>query len=242
MNPIFSVIIVVFNAANYIEDAILSVISQHYKKIELIIIDGGSIDGTVDIIKKYDEYISFWRSEPDNGIYDAMNKGVRIAKGDYLYFLGADDRLLNVLDEVARLIGKIDDNNSIFYGDVILDGDISKKLGGRFNKVKILFKNIPHQAIFYPRGFFLGREYNCKYKLLADYALNLEAFSLNSNIWKYMNLVVAAYSTNGASSVLKDNDFSRDKNNLVKANFGFLYFMVYAFLRKIKLFWRAFCG
>lgn len=88
MNPIFSVIIVVFNAANYIEDAILSVISQHYKKIELIIIDGGSIDGTVDIIKKYDEYISFWRSEPDNGIYDAMNKGVRIAKGDYLYFFG----------------------------------------------------------------------------------------------------------------------------------------------------------
>lgn len=242
MKPTFSVIIVVFNAVNYIEEAILSVVSQHYKNIELIIIDGGSSDGTIDIIKKYDEHIKFWSSEPDEGIYDAMNKGVLIATGDYLYFLGADDRLLNVLDDVARLIDKTDDNKCIFYGDVILNGDVFKKLGGRFNKIKILFKNIPHQAIFYPKDFFLERKYNCKYKLLADYALNLEAFSLNPNLWRYMNLVVASYSTNGASSLLKDNVFSMDKINIVKNNFGLLYFMIYSFLRRVKLFWRAFCG
>lgn len=242
MKPVFSVIIVVFNAVKYIEEAILSVTSQKYKKVELIIIDGGSTDGTVDIIKKYDKDIGFWSSEPDKGIYDAMNKGVLIAKGDYLYFLGADDRLLNALDDVASVIDLTDDGKCFFYGDVILNGDVSKKLGGEFNKIKILFKNIPHQAIFYPREFFIEKKYNCKYKILADYALNLEAFSLNRNHWKYMNLVVASYSTNGASSILKDNAFSIDKIDIIKANFGFLYFVVYAFFRKIKSFWRAFCG
>ena len=86
-----SMITVCFNSKDIIEEAIKSVLSQSYKNIEYIIVDGGSTDGTVDAIKKYDKYISKWISEPDNGIYDAMNKGLKLATGNIIGFLNADD-------------------------------------------------------------------------------------------------------------------------------------------------------
>ena len=100
MEKILTIITVVFNADKSIENTILSVIEQkkRYKNrnIEYIIIDGKSTDNTINIIKKYNQYIDFWISEPDKGIYDAMNKGIDIAKGEYIFFLGADDILLNL--------------------------------------------------------------------------------------------------------------------------------------------------
>ena len=89
--PLISVITVSYNAVSTIEDTILSVINQTYPNIEYIIIDGGSADGTVDIIEKYVDRISYWVSEPDKGIYDAMNKGLKVANGDWAIFMGSDD-------------------------------------------------------------------------------------------------------------------------------------------------------
>ena len=83
-----SIVTVVYNGASTLEQTILSVLGQTYPHIEYIIIDGGSKDGTVDIIKKYQDRIAYWVSEPDEGIYDAMNKGIRHASGDWIYFLG----------------------------------------------------------------------------------------------------------------------------------------------------------
>ena len=96
-SPRISIITVVYNGASTLEQTILSVLKQTYSRIEYIIIDGGSKDGTVDIIKKYQDRIAYWVSEPDEGIYDAMNKGIRHASGDWIYFLGADDILYNIL-------------------------------------------------------------------------------------------------------------------------------------------------
>ena len=90
--PLITIITVAYNAVKDIENTILSVLNQTYPNIEYIIIDGGSTDGTLDIIKKYEDKISYWVSEPDKGIYDAMNKGIVKANGDYLFFLGADDK------------------------------------------------------------------------------------------------------------------------------------------------------
>src|ERR1700691_1615645 len=89
--PLISIIIVVYNAVELLEETISSVIKQTYKSIELIIIDGGSADGRTELLEKYRDHISFWKSEPDEGIYDAMNKGVKAAHGDWIYFLGAGD-------------------------------------------------------------------------------------------------------------------------------------------------------
>ncbi|HEX3386494.1 MAG TPA: glycosyltransferase, partial [Mucilaginibacter sp.] len=89
--PKVSIVTVVFNAADSLELTILSVINQSYPNTEFIIIDGGSTDGTVDLIKKYDKKINYWISEKDSGIYDAMNKALDVVSGDWVYFLGAGD-------------------------------------------------------------------------------------------------------------------------------------------------------
>ena len=86
-NPLLTIITVVYNEANTIEKTISSIVNQCSIFCEYIIIDGGSTDGTVDIIKKYENYITNWRSEKDNGIYSAMNKGIEIAKGDFILFI-----------------------------------------------------------------------------------------------------------------------------------------------------------
>ena len=101
-----SIITVCFNASNTIEETIISVVKQTYKNIEYIIIDGGSSDQTNNIIDKYSEFISYYCSEPDDGIYDAMNKGLEYVTGDYVLFLGADDHLISysVIEQVCNKI------------------------------------------------------------------------------------------------------------------------------------------
>jgi len=102
--PLISVITVVFNGAATLEHNIRSVIGQEYDNIEHIIVDGGSTDGTTDILRKYDEHIDYWVSEKDAGIYDAMNKGLKLASGEIVGFLNADDFYANpsVLEQIAR--------------------------------------------------------------------------------------------------------------------------------------------
>lgn len=92
-HPKFSIITVTYNAAKVLEDTIQSIVTQTYKNLEYIIVDGGSTDETLDIIHKYQEHITTVISEPDQGLYDAMNKGIKLATGDYLCFLNAGDGL-----------------------------------------------------------------------------------------------------------------------------------------------------
>jgi glycosyltransferase involved in cell wall biosynthesis len=103
-NPKVSIITPSFNSVKTIEKTILSILSQTYEDIECIIIDGGSTDGTVDIIKKYQDKIHYWVSEKDRGISDAFNKGLVVSSGDYINFQGADDYLLenNVIDLMMK--------------------------------------------------------------------------------------------------------------------------------------------
>ena len=120
-NPLISVVTVSYNAVLTIEQTILSVINQTYPHIEYIIIDGGSTDGTVDIIKKYANRIAYWVSEPDKGIYDAMNKGIRTAKGEWINFMNAGD-LFYSKDTLEKVFSKsINDNIKVIYGDVMLN-------------------------------------------------------------------------------------------------------------------------
>lgn len=221
-----SIITVCLNAEKTIEQSIISVISQNYKNIEYIIIDGGSTDGTTEIIKKYLHYIDYYISELDEGIYYAMNKGIKVASGDYIYFLGADDILCK--DIIEKILPIIKDNsNKINYGQVLLKPS-NKLYCKRFNKYKLLRKNISHQAIFYPRTVFKKYTYNCKYSISADWDLNLR---LLANGWdfKYINLIITEFNTQGVSSKV-DTKFLEDKRNLIKRYFGvkeYLFYEIY---------------
>jgi glycosyltransferase involved in cell wall biosynthesis len=103
-NNTISVITVVYNGQDYLEETIQTVLKQTYQNKEYIIIDGGSLDDTVEIIKKYEDSIDYWISEPDNGIADAMNKGLKVAQGDYILFLHSDDYFLenNTLEKASQ--------------------------------------------------------------------------------------------------------------------------------------------
>lgn len=149
----FSVVTVCFNAENTIQETMFSVLNQTYKNIEYIIIDGKSKDNTLSVISKMQSQYSQRDikvvSESDKGIYDAMNKALKIASGDFLIFLGADDHFIsaNVLERFSVFMT---DNNCNYYGNVLrpLKNDL---YCGKFNKYKLAVKNIPHQAIFIVR-------------------------------------------------------------------------------------------
>jgi len=112
LRPTFSIITVTYNAERWLERTILSVLSQSYPNIEFIIVDGASKDGTVDIIKQYEPGIASWVSEPDKGLYDAMNKGLRMATGDYVWFINAGDTLYTS-DTLQSIVASLE-KESIF--------------------------------------------------------------------------------------------------------------------------------
>jgi len=215
-NPLISIIIPTYNASDFLQTAIDSVTANQYSNKELIVVDGNSTDGTFEIIKENDEKISNWISEPDRGIYHAMEKGIGLAKGDWLYFLGADDVLENCLH---RLKNFLQDQNVIYYGNayykksnVIYDGE--------FDLNKIIEKNICQQSIFYPKKIFRHYNFNLKYKILADYDLNLRIWSEGKFIFEYIPILVAKFNDKGLSGSISDEDFHKDKPNILISNFG----------------------
>jgi glycosyltransferase involved in cell wall biosynthesis len=153
-----SVICVCFNAQNTIEDSIKSVLNQTYQNIEYIVIDGASTDKTLEIIEKYKDKIDYFVSEPDSGIFNAMNKGIKAATGDILYFLNSNDYIFDekVIEAVAGFFNKT--NSDIVFGNMsfIENNGIEKERRIYADVDKLFFINecVCHQGIFYKRAVF----------------------------------------------------------------------------------------
>ena len=221
--PLISIITVVFNGASTIENTFASVFSQDFVDFEYIVVDGGSKDDTVEIIKRNESKLACWVSEPDNGVYDAMNKAVRLAKGRWIYFLGADDVLYNVL---AKMASYLVDETTIYYGDVFRPL-AKRRYDGKFSAIKLSFRNICHQSIFYPRYVFEKYSYDLKYPLFADYELNLRCYSDCDLRFVYVPLTVAVFNDYGGLSKSKnDEGFLTDKMSLIKRNFPYYVFCI----------------
>ena len=180
--PWVSVITVICNAGSHLEKVIDSVQRQTYPHKEHIIIDGGSNDNTLAILKEKDEKIDYWLSERDEGVYDAMNKGISVSRGEWIYFLGADDVFYGPDTLEAAFKDRIIDNSVVMVmGDVVrADG---RRFRNRFNK-SLYFKNtVHHQGVFYRRIIFnrfrYGRSSDGRlrpYTISGDYQLNLLLF------------------------------------------------------------------
>lgn len=207
-----SIVTVCYNAESTIDEMIKSVLSQDYKFVEYIIIDGNSKDGTLNLINKYHDRVILV-SEPDHGIYDAMNKGLEKATGDFLIFMGADDIFYsdNVLSEIAN---NIDNNSTVYYGNV-LRLKSNKIYDGAFSKLMWGYKNICHQAVFYPKSIYKSKKYDLEYKLVADWVYNLELLADAVN-FRYVDVVVSKYNdVNGASSTKVDKKFLSKRRRLI---------------------------
>jgi len=201
-----SVITVCYNAERTIEKAIRSLCSQIYSNIEYIIIDGNSTDKTIEIVNKYSSKISRIISEKDEGIFDAMNKGLSLSSGDIIYFLNADDYFYDdfVLADVARVFVE-DDSRYLVFGNVVLEGGQAFKVGlaKPFKTRSIsefLHNSFCHQAYFVRRAFFseIGF-FDCRYKYAADYVWVVKAFKSKPQSFFFLNRNIAYYFYNGCS-------------------------------------------
>jgi hypothetical protein len=165
-------------------------------------------------------------SEADNGVYDAMNKGVYQATGDWIYFLGAGDILLNVMHEIAP---RFQNAHCIYYGDAYRH-DIRRRYDGSFSGYKLAVNNICHQAVFYPKAVFEKYRYDLKYRVMADHHLNMLCYGDPDFSFKYLPLVIAEYEGDGFSVQNLDSEFFADKLQLIKDNFSLSVYW-YAALR-----------
>ena len=222
--PLITIVTVVRNGEKTLEETILSVINQAYSNIEYIIVDGASTDGTLDIIKKYEDRIDYWISEPDKGIYDAMNKGIDLAIGDWILFLGADDSLSS---NISYYYKNFNDCDVVYYGHVILIPS-GKKYGGKYSRYTISYRNISHQAIFYPRHLLKKYHYSLRYPICADYYLNILLFSKGIKL-EYINISISYFRTGGYSSTHKDIVFYREFYKII-IKLGILPFL-YSYFR-----------
>lgn len=225
--PILSIIIATYNASKYISDCLDSIIKNVPIPYELIIIDGKSQDNTLDIVKSFKISALKITSEPDKGIYDAMNKGTKLATGKWILFLGADDR---VLPSFNRIITYISNNNSIYYGNCI-NGE--KRLGGSFSSYKLAKMNLCHQAILYPHAIFKKYKFDLKYPVFADYLLNIQCWGDATFAKTYINIDFAYYHLEGFSSIADDPVFKKDKPDLIKKHLSTITYLRYKF-RKFK--------
>jgi len=222
--PLISIVTVVRNAAASLERTIKSVLSQSYDNVEYVIVDGESIDGTVEIIARYDHCVDLWISEPDWGLYDAMNKGARLASGDWILFLNADDELLASLKEIAAAMRE---PRTIYYGDVRW-GTGGRIYDGEFTPLKLMFKNICHQSIFYARRVFEKYRYDPDYPVLADYHLNIRCFNDPDFRFEYLPVIVAAFNDEtGFSKSNVDTRFEVEKDSLLRRFFPRRSYILY---------------
>jgi len=216
-----SIIVVTYNAAASLQKCLDSIYALNYP-FEIVIMDGASTDGTVNILEKNSDRI-FWKSEPDTGIYDAMNKALHHVTGDWLYFLGSDDELL---PGFTGLVNELTGGKTIYYANVIHKNTKRAEKLSPYYMAKV---GIYHQSIIYPKYAFATRKYDTRYRVFADYAFNLQCFGDKELSFVYKDHIIANYSHTGLSSHATDESFENDKSSLILKNFGLKIWLRYKF-------------
>lgn len=246
--PIITVITVVYNKVQEIETTIRSVIAQNYPSIDYIIIDGGSTDGTIEIIKRYNDCISLWISEPDKGIYDAMNKGIIHAKGEWINFMNAGDcyKSNNILTQLSSYLTA---NIDILRGNIIrvYPHFKVKSVGVTVQNPGLidLFNNtFHHQATLIRISLFKKYGlYSLDYKLCSDWKFFFDCIVLHHINSKYVDITVALFKMDGAStnhSIL----YTKEQEKYLKTLYGEELFNllqelnIYRKLKLIKLYYK----
>ena len=194
-HPRFTIVTISFNAEKCIERTIVSVIQQSYDNVEYIIVDGGSRDGTMQIVERYKDNINRYISEPDRGVYDAMNKGIKMATGDYLIFMNADDIFADteVLQKVANLIKSDVD---VIYGNwrTITEYGLFANKPAPISTLNKKF-GLSHQAIFVKVSLLKQVPFDLQYKYAGDYNM-ISSYYLSGKKFQYVDVEIAEVSIN----------------------------------------------
>lgn len=199
-----TIITVVYNGVSYLEETIKSVIRHKDENLAYVIIDGGSTDGTLDIIQYYNDKIDHWVSQPDEGIYDAMNKGWALADPDsFILYLGAGDKLLSLPKQY---------DYDVIYGDVLIG---EKKFSSRIGPILMFANSLHHQALMIRKSIFQEPPFDLNFPTYADFDVNQRIFKKNINATKDVSFISYAL-PGGVSKELNIEEMSR----VVLKNYG----------------------
>jgi glycosyltransferase involved in cell wall biosynthesis len=222
--PLISVVMPLLNAARHLPRSLGSLAEQSRRDFEVVLVDGGSNDETVALATRLlsEATISHCVAvEKGSGIYEAMNHGVALARGDWLYVMGADDRLISA-DSLAAMtswLQRVGQDVLVVHGDVWIE-DPGYCYGQRWDLPRFMERNLSHQSAFYRRSMIqdLGIEYNPRYSLYADWDYNIRLFAKGR--FQYVPVTVASYACTGASSQRMDEIFMAEKESNTLRYFG----------------------
>ena len=199
----FSIITINYNNRDGLRKTIESVISQSYKDYEFIVIDGGSTDGSRDIIEHFSDNIAYWVSEPDKGIYNAMNKGIRQAKGEYLNFMNSGDSFYDsdVLASVENLLGDYDIViGKEFHQNPKTGKSATTLLPIRISMATFFVSYLPHQSGFIKRSLFDNSLYDENLHIVGDWKFYMQQIVCNERTVKLANIIVSRREQGGISN------------------------------------------
>lgn len=228
-----TIITINYNDSTGLHKTIQSVINQTFNDYEYIIIDGGSTDGSKEIIEKYSHKLTYWVSEKDTGIYNAMNKGIKQAKGEYCLFLNSGDWLINknIIEEV---VGNFSDKD-IVYGDMQTPKGVWKN-PDKLNFSILLFSGIGHPVTFIRTSLFKKYGYYSEnYKILSDWEFMMIALKKNTCSYKHINKVISYFNLDGISSDIKKSNIKEiESKDILKKIFPVLVYDDYIELLQMR--------
>ncbi len=223
MKPLISIITINYNNAKGLERTIQSIVQQTFSDFEYIVIDGGSTDASVDVIKKYANEISYWVSEPDKGIYNAMNKGVAKAQGEYLLFINSGDELENnkSLEKVSSHL----DGKDIVYFDLILQLPTSRQAKTYPDEITfryMLYETLPHPASFIKKELFTQTGlYDERMKICSDWKFFILALCKHNVSYKHISETFSVFYLDGISSQQSNQELiEKEKQSVLQEYFS----------------------
>lgn len=221
--PILSIITINYNNISGLEKTIDSVLNQKYKNFEYIVIDGGSSDGSRQLIEKYSHKISYCSSEKDNGIYNAMNKGIKQAKGDYCLFLNSGDWLINnyVLEKVFENFSDED----ILYGNIEMP-DTTIVIPDKLNFLYFYYNSLAHPAAFIKRDLFNKYGgYNEENKIVSDWEFFIVCLAKHNCSYRKIDMAITHFDTGGISSQVevRKNITPLERQKVMMKHFPLIY-------------------
>lgn len=232
--PLITVITVVFNGAKTLEQTILSVINQTYKNIEYIIIDGNSTDGTLDIIKKYEDRIDYWQSEPDKGIYDAMNKGIDLGSGEWVNFMNSGDSFFDS-QVLEKIFCSVSGDYDVIYGNCNQIFEFGEKIvKGRELTASSYHMTFNHQSCFTKLKRLCDYHYDIDYRICADYDFYKKLINNNCS-FKYVDIPVSNFECTDGISSKNPLTMYKELLRINKVSHEWIYVFLFSLKRTLKI-------
>lgn len=204
--PVVSIVTVVYNGASTLERTIRSVLEQTYAPIEYIIVDGGSTDGTLDILRRHEDHIDLWTSAKDKGIYDAMNKGIALCTGEWIGMINADDWYAPDAVELAIAAATARPGVNIVHGDIVIEypNGTSKTKHARPSGFLLKYWEmvLNHPSFFVRRSYYEGHPFNIGFRVGGDHHWTLRAWLEDPRMFLYVPRPLAHFSVGGASATI----------------------------------------